>query len=99
MFFFFQKKKPKKGAEQFTNKRVGVNANSFFLNPYRERVGADQIVSASNYIFWSPEGYVVTCTPAIAGGQYVVRERNTNRHSIHEFEDDIRPSELMGAGP
>lgn len=70
-----------------------------FLPFHVGEVAQIKVLSASNEVHWSREECVVTCTPMIAGGQYVVRERNTNRHSIHEFEDDIRPSELMGAGP
>lgn len=38
---------------------------------------------------------MVIHTPTIAGGQYMVREALKNGPSIHLWEGDLRPSELI----
>lgn len=57
-----------------------------------------KLPSASNEVHWSTEKYLVTRTPTIAEGQYVVLERNKTRTSIHVLDSDLRPSDLFFGG-
>lgn len=55
-----------------------------------------KLLSVSNKRCWSPEEYVVT--RGVAGDLFGVREVNKNCPSIHTFESEVMPSELIG-GP
>lgn len=53
-----------------------------FVPILRGELAQITLLSSSNGICLSQEEYVVTHTPRIAGGRFVVREVNRNRHIL-----------------